>query len=149
MRVYPRGNRRIGMPEPLRNHSQRHTAQMQRRPTGVPGIVQPYRPGLYQGTYEQALKDALKPDPRLWPVETGWPTDPVEYQKLVDASPCAQAANRRANAMEHGETIEVSAPGRGSPPAGIPWLEDDSVRTIMVASDDTVTSTSTATAELS
>lgn len=96
-------------------------------------------PGLYQGTYERAVKAASEADPRLWPVETGWPTDPVEYQKFVDASPHAQAAKRRVEAMDRGEAIEVSAPGRGSPPAGIPWLEDDSVRTIMVASDDTVT----------
>ena len=49
-------------------------------------------PGLYQCEYDRQLELVSKPDLRLWPVENGWPTDTVEYQKMVDASSCAQAA---------------------------------------------------------
>jgi len=98
-------------------------------------------PGLYQREYEEQVRLSRTPDPRLWPVETGWPTSPVEYQKLVDASPCAQAAKRRVEVMGHGEAVEIAAPSWRSPlVAGIPWLAEpyNALQTITVTPDDTV-----------
>ena len=57
VRVYPRRDRRIRVTEPLRDHGQRHTAQMQRRSARVARIVQPDR------THTRRLRQ-LVPHPR-------------------------------------------------------------------------------------
>jgi hypothetical protein len=96
--------------------------------------------GLYLREYRRQQEMAQKPDPRLWPVETGWPSDPAEMQKLIDASPCAQAARRRLADMDAGEPIEVATLSLSRQErAAIPWLSDANVRSILVGPDDRVT----------
>lgn len=98
-------------------------------------------PGLYQREYEEQVRRSSTPDARLWPFERGWPIDPVEYQKLLEISPCAQAAKACVEAMERGEPVEVAAPNwRSDAVAGIPWLAEpyNTIHTITVWPDDTV-----------
>lgn len=96
--------------------------------------------GLYERERRRLAELALMPDPRLWDPENGWPTDPAELQKLVDASPCCRAARRRLEAMAVGEPMEVATLSlRRDEIAGIPWLWDPNVRSVLVDPHDRVT----------